>query len=112
MITINLTTLLHALLTIAGIVLLVFLIVAVANLIKVLKKLFVVLDDASTVTAIIDEKAKETKPVVDDITAALVELSSAFKGKEPVLQSLSSIAKAVSSLVSVLRQSYRSKNDC
>ena len=61
-VTLDIKDLLIGLLIIAAVVLLIFLSVLVANAIKSVKKLNGILDDASTVTGIVHEKAEETKP--------------------------------------------------
>ena len=93
------------LLLIALTVLVVFLIITISNLTKTLKKVNVILDDVQTVTGIVDEKAKETKPVVDDLSSALVNFASGMKGKETSISSLSNLAKSLSSMVSIIKNS-------
>lgn len=93
------------LLFIALIVLVVYLIVAVANLIPSLKKLNKILGDAGTVTGIVQEKAVETKPAVDDLSKAVLGFANAAKGNETSIASVSNLAKAVSSLVSIIKNS-------
>lgn len=105
MVTVDLKVLLICVLLIAATVLLVFLTMAVSNLIKTLKKVNVILDDVQTVTGIVDEKAKETKPVVDDLSSALVNFASGMKGKETSISSLSNLAKSLSSMVSIIKNS-------
>ncbi len=102
-VTLDIKELLIALLLIVAVVLLIFLTVLIANAIKSVKKLNVILDDASTVTGIVHEKAEETKPVVDDLSKAVVSFASAAKGEENTIASLSSVAKSFSSLISIIK---------
>ena len=80
-------------------VLVIYLIIAVSNLIPSLKKLNTILGDAETVTGIVKEKAVETKPAVDDLSKAVLGFANAAKGNETSIASVSSLAKAISSLV-------------
>lgn len=105
MITVDVKLVLICALLAAATVLLVFMIVAVANLTKTLKSLNGILEDTSTVSGIIHEKAVETKPVIDDLSSAIISFSSAAKGNENRLASLSSVAKSISSLVSMIKKS-------
>ena len=104
MITIDVKLVGIVLLILAAVVLLVFLTVMVANLTKTLKKLNGILDDASVVTGIVQEKAQGTKPVVDDLSSALVSFSRAAKGEESNIASLSSVAKSISSLIAIIKK--------
>lgn len=103
MVTIDIKTLLVCLLLAAATVLVVFLIMVASNLITTLKKVNVILDDTQTVTGIVNEKAKETKPVVDDLSSALVGFSQGLKGNEAGITSLSNLAKSLSSMVSIIK---------
>ena len=105
MITLDLKALLVGLLLLAATVLVVFLIIMVSNLIQTLKKVNVILDDTQTVTAIVNEKAKETKPVVDDLSSAIVSFAGGLKGNESSISSLSNLAKSLSSMVSIIKNS-------
>ena len=103
MVTIDLKSFLVGLLLIALTVLVVYLVIMVQNLTTTLKKVNVILDDTQVVTAIVNEKAKETKPVVDDLSSALVGFASGLKGNETNIASLSNLAKSLSSMVSIIR---------
>ncbi len=100
---VDLNALLIALLLVAIIVLVVFLIIMISNLTTTLKKVNVILDDTQTVTAIVNEKAKETKPVVDDLSSAIVGFANGLKGNETNIASLSNLAKSLSSMVNIIR---------
>ena len=100
---VDLKALLIALLLVAIIVLVVFLIIMISNLTTTLKKVNVILDDTQTVTAIVNEKAKETKPVVDDLSSAIVGFANGLKGNETNIASLSNLAKSLSSMVNIIR---------
>jgi len=103
MVTIDLKALLIGLLLLAAIVLVVFAAIVMANLVTTIKKLNVILDDTQTVTGIIKEKADETKPVVDDLSSAVVSFASGLKGNETSIASLSNLAKSLSSMVSIIK---------
>ena len=107
MVTIDVKELLIWLLLLAGVVLIVFLIIAVSNLTRVLKQVSGILDDTSAVTTIVHEKAEETKPLVDDLSGAVMSFASAMKGNESSIASISSISKALSSMVSVIKNSKK-----
>ena len=104
MVTIDLKALLIGLLLAALIVMVVFLTMLLANLITTVKKLNGVLDDTKTVTGIVKEKADETKPVVDDLSSALVGFASGLKGNETNIASLSNLAKSLSSMVNIIKK--------
>ena len=101
---VDLKALLIVLLLLAATVLLVFLTIMVMNLTTTLKKVNVILDDTQTVTGIVNEKALETKPVVDDLSTALVGFANGLKGNETNIASLSNLAKSLSSMVSIIRK--------
>ena len=103
MITVSVGGVLVGVLLIALIVLVVFLSIMIMNLTTTLKKVNTILDDTKTVTSIVDEKAKETKPVIDDVSSALVGFASGLKGNETSIASLSNLAKSLSSMVSIIR---------
>ena len=103
MVTVDVKLLALVLLIVATCVLVVLLSIVVYNLISTIKKLNGILDDASVVTGIVHEKAEETKPVVDDLSSAIVSFSRAAKGEETRIASLSSVAKSLSSLVSIIK---------
>ena len=103
MITVDVKALLIALLLVAAIVLVIYLIIMVSNLTVTLKKVNTILDDTKTVTGIVNEKAIETKPVVDDLSSALVGFANGIKGNETSIASLSNLAKSLSSMVSIIR---------
>ena len=103
MITVDVKAVLIALLLLAAVVLIVFLIVMISNLTTTLKKVNKILDDTKTVTGIVNEKALETKPVVDDLSSAVVSFASGIKGNETSIASLSNLAKSLSSMVSIIK---------
>ena len=103
MVTIDLNNLLYIILIAVAIILLIFLIVAVARLKQTLKRLNGILEDVSTVSGIVSEKAIETKPVVDDLSKTIASFASAAAGNESRVASLSSIAKSISSLISLIK---------
>ena len=103
MVTIDIKQLLIYALMIAGVILLLFLIVAISNLITTLKKVNGILDDTSAVTKIVHEKAEETKPAVDDLTKAILGFARSAKGNENAISSLSNLAKSLSSMVGIIR---------
>ena len=103
MITVDVKAVLIALLLLAAVVLIVFLIVMISNLTTTLKKVDKILDDTKTVTGIVNEKALETKPVVDDLSSAVVSFASGIKGNETSIASLSNLAKSLSSMVSIIK---------
>ena len=100
MVTIDLNNMLYIILIAVAIILLIFLIVAVARLIQTLKRVNGILEDVSVVSGIVSEKAIETKPVVDDLSKTI---ASAAAGNESRVASLSSIAKSISSLISLIK---------
>lgn len=104
MITIDVKELFLILLILAAIVLLLILCVMIINLTKTLKQLNVILSDTRIITAIASEKAQETKPVLDDLSGAILNFANAAKGNESRIASLSTIGKSIASLVSMLKR--------
>ena len=104
MITVDVKSLLLCLVFIGLIVLIGYLIAVVKNLVETVKHTNKILADTEVVTSIVSEKAKESEQVIIDLQNSLSEFAGAMKGEENVIKSLSSIAKAISSLVSLLKK--------
>ena len=102
MLTIDVKTLLLCILIFAGIVLVVFLIVAVYNLIKTLKKSQKVLDDFEIVSKIASERSQQLDKLIE-------QASKKIKASQNVLSSIPIIFKAVSQVAKVIGQ--QNKND-
>jgi uncharacterized protein YoxC len=100
MITIDVKTLLIALLIIAAIVLVIFLIVCTAKLIKTLVALTKVLNDAETVTAAVAKRTKEIDGQIEKVQKAIKGTADAAKANQRVInlfKAVVGVVKAVSS---------------
>ena len=91
-----------SLLIIAGIILAIYLIVAVYNLIKTLKKTQKVLDDFEVVADIASKRSKQLDKIIDD-------LSKKIKASQGVFNVLPAIIKAISRIAKVVSQKNGSK---
>ncbi|MCI2062119.1 MAG: hypothetical protein LKJ83_05030 [Eubacteriaceae bacterium] len=95
----------------ALIVLVVFLIVMAANLIKTLKHTNKVMDDVEVITAIARKRTEDVDQMVDGISGSVKGITSAFKGQETLIQALSAVAKAVTSVIGMLKHDSGSEEE-
>lgn len=104
-VTVDIKELLLCLLIIAGIVAIIYLCITLANAVKTIKKADAILDDVKPLTEMIGENSQELKPAVSDLTSVVKSFSSAAKGNESTVASLSSISKSIASLFSIIKRS-------
>lgn len=104
MITLDLRTLLVSILLIAIIVFVVYLTIAMKNLIITLKNANKVLEDANVVSSIVADKATRSEVALDKVLDACDSFSNAVKGEEGVMAVLGSIAKAITSIASLFKK--------
>ena len=105
MITIDVKTLLICLLLIAITVLVVFLVVAAAHLIKTLKSLTKVLSDVEVVSDIAAERTRQVDGIVDDVTTTISGVTNKLKGDQGILKAISIIASAIIAIKNILFKS-------
>ena len=101
-ITINLMDLLVVILIVLAAVLLVFLTVAISNLIKTLKKVNEVLDDAKIISGVAAEKTELVSEAVDDTVSAVNDVVATIKGNTTLLSRIKDIGVGAASLKNVV----------
>lgn len=95
MLTIDLQSALLCLLIVAGIVLVVFLIIAVYNLIKTLKQSQKVLNDFETVGAVASKRTKELDKLIDQTQKKMKSGEGILSSVPFIINIVTQIAKAV-----------------
>jgi predicted PurR-regulated permease PerM len=86
------------------IVLVIFLIVLVVKALGTLKTVNQILEDAKPIASVANKRVNEVDGLLDDVTASMGGVKNALHGNENLVQSLSSVGKAVSSLVGMLKK--------
>lgn len=104
MITVNLTSLLIWILLVVLIIFVCYLIAVFAKLVKTLKETNNILHDVSKVSSIAADKVEKSEEALDGLIKALGAFSQALKGNEKIVASVGNIAKAVSSVINVLKR--------
>jgi hypothetical protein len=95
MVTLDLKLLLLSLLVIAGVVLIVFITVAVANMIKTLKGVNEILEDVQVMTDIAAERSKQVNEVVDDVVETIKETNVKVRGNKNIIKAASSVGSLI-----------------
>lgn len=103
MITIDVKTALIYILLVAAIVLVGYLIVVAKNLVKTVKGVNKILEDAAVVSSVTAEKATQLDGIVVDVCSAVSDLSQAVKGEQSTIGAISNLAKSAGSLVSIFK---------
>ncbi len=103
MVTLSIKDLFLILVFIALIVMLIFLTVLLANAIKTLKELNLVLTDTKSMTDVAARRVDDLDGIISNVSDSVGGVSNALKGKENLAQSLSSVGKAVSSVVGFVK---------
>ena len=103
MITIDVKDLLICLVLIALVVLLVILCVVAKNLITTVKELNRVLEDATVVSNVAQERTVQFNGIVDDFGIAVGDVTKAMQGNESLVSALANMGRAVGSAVSYFR---------
>jgi ABC-type transporter Mla subunit MlaD len=99
MVTLDLKLLLLSLLILAAIVLLVFLTIAVANTIKMMKNVNGIISDVKVLTDITAKRGQQVDGVVDDVVETVKETNFKIRGNKNIVKA----ASAVGSLIIALR---------
>ncbi len=86
------------------IVLVIFLIVLVVKALGTLKTVNQILEDAKPIASVANKRVNEVDGLLDDVTTSMGGVKNALHGNENLVQSLSSVGKAVSSLVGMLKK--------
>lgn len=107
MIKMNVTTMLVAILLICIIVFVIFLTVAIKNLINTIKKTNEILEDTEIVTSIISGKVEDSEDVLEQLMNGLRSIAKALGGNETLSKSMANVTKAISSLISLIKRNKK-----
>lgn len=107
MIKMNVTTMLVAILLICIIVFVIFLTVAIKNLINTIKKTNEILEDTEIVTSIISGKVEDSEEVLEQLMNGLRSIAKALGGNETLSKSMANVTKAISSLISLIKRNKK-----
>lgn len=103
MITIDVKTLLIGVLLLAVIVLVVYLIVLLANLLKTLKKVNLMLDDTKIVSGIVAARANQINYAVSDAASSVSEFASSLKARQGTVSSVKGFAKMSKKIIEAVK---------
>ncbi|MEE3362606.1 MAG: hypothetical protein VZQ84_03490 [Anaerovoracaceae bacterium] len=92
-------------LIVALIVLVIFLIVMTSHLIKTLRHANNVMEDAEVISAIAKKRAQDVDGIIDDFSGSAKGIGKALRGNESFVQALSAVAKAVTSVIGIIKGS-------
>lgn len=107
MIKMSVTTMLVAILLICIIVFVIFLTVAIKNLINTIKKTNEILEDTEIVTSIISGKVEDSEEVLEQLMNGLRSIAKALGGNETLSKSMANVTKAISSLISLIKRNKK-----
>lgn len=111
MVTIDVRTTLIWLLLAALVVLVIFLIVAVKNLVTTIKKTNKILEDVSVVSDVAAKKAVEIDGIIGDVQGAVSDIAEAVRGTSTI-SAVANVVKAAGSIASTVKQNREeSKNE-
>ena len=103
MVTIDVRTTLIWLLLAALVVLVIFLIVAVKNLVTTIKKTNKILEDAAVISEVAAKKAVEVDEIVGDVHGVVSDLAKAVQGTSTI-GAVTNVVKAAGSVASTVKQ--------
>lgn len=86
------------------IVLIILLIVFVFKAFGTLKSVNQILEDAKPIASVAKKRVDDVDGLIDDVSSSMGTVKNALHGDENLVQSLSSVGKAVSSLVGMLKK--------
>ena len=97
-VTLDLKTLLIALVLIAVIILIIYLIVMIKKLYVTIEHANKVLEDAEVVSGIAAERSQDLDNIITNVSGTVSDLSDAVKGNESTVSAIASIAKSAASI--------------
>ena len=103
MVTIDVRTTLIWLLLAARVMLVVYLIVAVKNLVTTIKKTNKILEDAAVISEVAAKKAVEVDEIVGDVHGVVSDLAKAVQGTSTI-GAVTNVVKAAGSVASTVKQ--------
>ncbi len=97
-VTLDLKTLLIALVLIALIVLIIFAILMIKKLLVTLDHANKVLEDVEVVSAIASERSQDVNGIITNVSSTVADLSDAVKGNQGTMSAVASIVKSAASI--------------
>ena len=101
-VTLDLNTLLIALVFVALIVLIIYLIVLVKKLLITVTHANKILGDLEVVSEIASERSQDVNNIITNVSGTVSDLSDAVKGNESTVSAIASIAKSAASLKGII----------
>lgn len=101
-VTLDLNTLLIALVFVALIVLIIYLIVLVKKLLITITHANKILGDLEVVSEIASERSQDVNNIITNVSGTVSDLSDAVKGNESTVSAIASIAKSAASLKGII----------
>ena len=97
-VTLDLKTLLIALVLIALIVLIIYVIIMVKKLFVTIEHTNKVLEDLEVVSGIASERSQDLDGIISNVSGTVADLSDAVKGNQSTVSAIASIAKSAASI--------------
>ena len=97
-VTLDLKTLLIALVLIALIILIIYAIVMVKKLLVTLNHTNKILEDFEVVSGIASERSQDLNGIISNVSGTVADLSDAVKGNQSTVSAIASIAKSAASI--------------
>ncbi len=97
-VTLDLKTLLIALVLIALIVLIIYLIILIKKLFVTVAHANKVLEDTEVISAIAAERSQDLDNIITNVSGTVADLSDAVKGNQSTVSAIASIAKSAASI--------------
>ena len=110
-ITISLTELLLAMLILAGIILLIYLIVMVAKLLPSLKSLSKILSDVEVISGVAKDTTVDAKGAFKKLSGSVTDVADMLKGNKSIVSAGSSLVNAAAALKGLTKKSQDSEKD-
>jgi uncharacterized protein YoxC len=106
-VTLDLKTLLIALVLIALIVLIIFAILMIKKLLVTLDHANKVLEDVEVVSAIASERSQDVNGIITNVSSTVADLSDAVKGNQGTMSAVASIVKSAASIKGMMSSDTR-----
>lgn len=110
-VTVDLKTIGTFIIGLALLVLIIFLIILVANLIKTIKQTNKVLSDVDTITEIAADRTEEVNVLVKNVSESAGEIVTAIKGQQEIKKAFATIVNCVGAVKSLVNKLSKDKAD-
>jgi uncharacterized protein YoxC len=110
-ITVTIKDIILFLLGAGGIVLIVYLIVLVANLVKTLKETNKVIEDVSAITDIAAQRAEDIDAIITNVASSAKTVSGNIKGNKNIVATISSVVGIASSIKGLFTKDKQKEED-